>query len=512
LHEPDPVLSLYDASPAASGPTTPPPEEVYQHNLERSASNLQLPAATAAPAAPDSCVPESPQGPMVEAKGDTQMPGSIRFSSAPGKPNKLAIIMVGLPLRGKTFISLRICRYLVWLGHKTRVFVATDHRRALMQEKGMEYPGSDKTSFYDAINSEAKAVRAEAADSALEDMVDWLSEDGQVAILDDHNVTRERRQHVMQQCHAHQMQVVFIECACFVERELQEKYEQYKETSPDYAGMSDDEATADLDLRNKYYEDVYEPLGTNKEDNDLSYIRVIDGSRQLTINKFGGHLPGRIVGLLMNTHSEPRHIYLSRHGLSEFNTEGRIGGDSPITPQGLQYAQALGKYMKAEVGGPRAQLGVWTSTLQRTKQTAQFVKRHQIEWRALDEINAGICDSMTQEEIAEKYPSILRERKENKATFRYPEGESYLDVIKRLEPIFLGLERQRCPLLVVAHQAVLRVIACYFTDHSPNECAHYPIPMHAVMKLTPHAYGTHVEIIDLKSNSETGDLDDIVSH
>ena len=26
--------------------------------------------------------------------------------------------------------------------------------------------------------------------------------------------------------------------------------------------------------------------------------------------------------------------------------------------------------------------------------------RHQIEWRALDEINAGICDSMTQEEIA----------------------------------------------------------------------------------------------------------------
>ena len=35
-------------------------------------------------------------------------------------------------------------------------------------------------------------------------------------------------------------------------------------------------------------------------------------------------------------------------------------------------------------------------------------------------------------------------------------------------------------------QAVLRVIACYFTDHSPNECAHYPIPMHAVMKLTPH--------------------------
>ena len=41
---------------------TPPPEEVHQPNLERSASDLQLPSATAAPAAPESCIPESPQG------------------------------------------------------------------------------------------------------------------------------------------------------------------------------------------------------------------------------------------------------------------------------------------------------------------------------------------------------------------------------------------------------------------------------------------------------------------
>eukprot|EP00656_Telonema_subtile_P003795 TRINITY_DN11716_c0_g1_i6.p2 TRINITY_DN11716_c0_g1~~TRINITY_DN11716_c0_g1_i6.p2 ORF type:complete len:233 (-),score=51.56 TRINITY_DN11716_c0_g1_i6:224-922(-) len=232
----------------------------------------------------------------------------------------------------------------------------------------------------------------------------------------------------------------------------------------------------------------------------------------MVVNKFGGHLPGRIVALLMNVHSEPRHIYLSRHGLSEFNVQGKIGGDSPITPQGLAYARSLAKYMKEEIRGSNGQLAVWTSTLERTKQTAQFINRHQIEWRALDEIHAGICDSMTQQDIQAKHPEILEARARDKLTFRYPEGESYLDVIARLQPIFIGMERQRCPLLVVAHQAVLRVLLCYLTDVSPAECPHHPIPMHSVLKLTPHAYGTHVELVDMKAECETACLDKVSSH
>jgi hypothetical protein len=29
-----------------------------------------------------------------------------------------------------------------------------------------------------------------------------------------------------------------------------------------------------------------------------------------------------------------------------------------------------------------------------------------MQWRALDEIDAGVCDSMTQDEIGERYPLI----------------------------------------------------------------------------------------------------------
>ena len=37
--------------------------------------------------------------------------------------------------------------------------------------------------------------------------------------------------------------------------------------------------------------------------------------------------------------------------------------------------------------------------------------------------------------------------------YRYPHGESYVDVIQRLEPVLFELERQKAPILIVAHQA-----------------------------------------------------------
>ena len=38
---------------------------------------------------------------------------------------------------------------------------------------------------------------------------------------------------------------------------------------------------------------------------------------------------------------------------------------------------------------------VWTSTLKRTLQTARELGREIVSWRALDEIDAGVCDGMT---------------------------------------------------------------------------------------------------------------------
>ena len=43
----------------------------------------------------------------------------------------------------------------------------------------------------------------------------------------------------------------------------------------------------------------------------------------------------------------PPTLYLTRHGESEFNVEGKIGGDSPLAPRGKEYADVMGKYFNA---------------------------------------------------------------------------------------------------------------------------------------------------------------------
>ncbi len=68
---------------------------------------------------------------------------------------------------------------------------------------------------------------------------------------------------------------------------------------------------------------------------------------------------------------------------------------------------------------------------------------------------------------------------------RYPSGESYLDVIQRLEPVIIEVERQKDSVCIVAHQAILRVIYGYFMHKPPEEIPRISIPLHTLMELTP---------------------------
>jgi 6-phosphofructo-2-kinase/fructose-2,6-biphosphatase 2/6-phosphofructo-2-kinase/fructose-2,6-biphosphatase 4 len=43
----------------------------------------------------------------------------------------MVIGMVGLPARGKTYISRKICRYLNWMGYRSKVFNIGNYRRQI---------------------------------------------------------------------------------------------------------------------------------------------------------------------------------------------------------------------------------------------------------------------------------------------------------------------------------------------------------------------------------------------
>lgn len=400
--------------------------------------------------------------------------------------------MVGLPARGKTHISRRVARYLSWLGYRTRVFNVGNYRR--------ERVGSHQDhTFFDPENPAGASARREVAMAALDDMLAWFSSRGEVGIYDATNSTRDRRAQVAERCREAGIQVVFVESICEDEEVIASNIRQTKLHMPDYAGMDPVAAVADFRARIAHYERGYETVG----EDEGSFVKVIDVGRKLVAHRVDGFLPSRLVYFLMNIHPIPRPIYLTRHGESELNVLSRIGGDSGLSPTGEEFAQQLATFVERDVG--QGELRVWTSTLRRTMETARPLHRQTIEWRALDEIDAGECDGMTYDEIRAVMPKEFEARSADKFDYRYPRGESYRDVIRRLEPVIIELERERCPVLVVAHQAVLRALYAYLMDKPPRECPHLAMPLHTVVKLTPTTYGCAEEHLVL--GPKTGGTD-----
>lgn len=406
---------------------------------------------------------------------------------------KLVLVMVGLPARGKTHISRRVARYFTWLGYRTRVFNVGNYRR--------ERLGSQKDhSFFAHGNVEARGARRRVAMECLDDLVTWMRSEGEIALYDATNSQVERRAHVAERCRAAGLEVVFVESVCEDERIIESNIRQTKLHMPDYAGMDPDTAVADFRERIAHYAAVYEPV----RESEGSFVRIIDVGRKLEIHRIQGYLPSRLVYFLMNIHPIPRPIYLTRHGESLYNVDGRIGGDSGLSPRGEAFASRLARWMDEQV--PRASdLVVFTSTLVRTIDTARWLGRPTVEWRALDEIYAGDCDGMTYDEIRQHDPGAFEARSHDKLNYRYPRGESYRDVIRRLEPVLVEIEREQRPVLVVAHQAVLRALYAYLMDKPSRDCPFLPIPLHTVIRLTPTTYGCDETRIELGPLTETRD-------
>ena len=201
---------------------------------------------------------------------------------------------------------------------------------------------------------------------------------------------------------------------------------------------------------------------------------------------------------LLNAQLAFRPIYLCRHGKSEDNMAGKIGGDSALSPPGREFALRLRRFMESLPPAARPS-AVWTSTLRRTIQTARPLGAAwpQVQWRALDEIDAGSCEGLTYAEIKVNMPDEYAARLQDKLRYRYPRGESYLDVIQRLEPVIIEIERQRSPVLIVAHQAVLRCLYAYFMSRRVEEVPHLEMPLHVVIRLTPSSYGVQEERTEL---------------
>ncbi|KAI5070234.1 hypothetical protein GOP47_0014577 [Adiantum capillus-veneris] len=392
----------------------------------------------------------------------------------PKERRRLAIIMVGLPARGKTFTATKLTRYLRWLGHKTKHFNVGQYRR-------LKHGCNQNADFFRSDNQGGLDARNEIAALAMDDMLMWMQEGGQIGIFDATNSTKQRRSMLLKRAEG-KCKVIFLEILCndrsVIERNIRLKIQQ----SPDYVDMPDfEESLNDFKSRLANYEKAYEPVAEG------SYIKMMDTvggeGGQVQINNIGGYLPGRILFFLVNTHTNPRPIFLTRPGESLGSVLNLVGGDKNLSATGEIYSKLLADFVNERLKTEHT-ASVWMSTLQRTIATVQHLTQFpKVQWRALDDISAGICDGMTYDEIKSKMPEEYKARSLDKLRYRYPRGESYLDVIQRLEPVIIELERQHSPVIIVAHQAVLRSLYGYFADKPLEQIPYIEIPMHTVIEV-----------------------------
>lgn len=246
----------------------------------------------------------------------------------------------------------------------------------------------------------------------------------------------------------------------------------------DYRKKSDEEALDMFWKKVEHFNKDYETLSCDDDDeyeDELSmllynsFIKIIDFGATLILHHVQGFLESKIATFCSYIHTEHRAIVLVRHGQSEFNVEDRLGGDSPLTAKGEEFASNLAEFMEERLQAdfretstvinddnvPR--LSIWTSNLLRTRQTGEKVEGDLVSWVALSEMDAGNFESMTYEEIERDHHAEYSRREGDKLNYRYPQGESYVDVKKRIQSVLFELERQRNHVLVISHRAGKRL-------------------------------------------------------
>ncbi|KAL1971682.1 hypothetical protein VTN31DRAFT_2303 [Thermomyces dupontii] len=600
-------IALTD-TPLSTAPSSPQiqPQAPSSHPAatpKPRATTLDIPGLTKSKVSPDGRIPERDLG------------------------SKLVIVMVGLPARGKSYITKKLARYLNWLQHNTKIFNVGERRRLLAggspsspemaraksrtqssidqalvdsvrrmsvnrgstwspvssppdngdtlpppavpteilvngerlesgldksdlsshhnNTNGISQPNEDavaspefmdhSASFFDPKNQRAVQLREQVALATLDELLDYILEQGgSVGILDATNSTLERRKAIMDRIRQRagpELGVMFLESRC-MDPVLLESNMRLKLSGPDYKDKDPAKALEDFKRRVALYEKSYVPLGEYEEQNNISYVQMIDVGRKVVAHQTNGFLSSQVVYYLLNFNLSPRQIWITRHGESIDNQLGRIGGDSELSENGHRYARALARFIdtqrqkweayqleKAMTSHFPPQPGdstppnpaygrgsdrprnfcVWSSMMKRAIQTTAHFNEDDYDikqMRMLDELYAGKMEGMTYEEIRETFPEEYEIRRREKLAYRYPGpgGEGYLDVINRLRAVIIEVERMTDHVCIVTHRSVARVLLAYFLGLPRDEVAGLDVPLGVLYMLEPKPYGVDFKV------------------
>lgn len=381
--------------------------------------------------------------------------------------------MVGLPASGKSTIAFRLQNNLIQEGLNTKIFNNGVLRREMLSEE------SSKDAFFSSNNKEGNKAREDIAKSNIKKAKEFLNGTGKIAILDATNSTKERRDYILKKLDNYP--VLFIECQNN-DKELIKTSVMQKTKLREFKDMPIKEAFETFNKRIKNYKERFIPL------KDEENVIIIDSVNSRILDEW---ISSKIkhYALIRNiiVTDLVKNLFLVRHGETYFNQEDRIGGDSGLTEKGRDQARALVPHFK-----DKEIKYIFTSTKKRTIEMATPLKESQknceiISLPELDEIDAGICEEMTYDEIKVKHPEVYAGRRKDKYNYIYPKGEGYYSMRKR---VFTGVKKalylagwQSENIVIIGHQAVNRLILSHFLYTYEREIPNLYIPQNKLFHI-----------------------------
>lgn len=182
-------------------------------------------------------------------------------------------------------------------------------------------------------------------------------------------------------------------------------------------------------------------------------------------------------------------VYYVRHGLTDWNMQGRLQGrhDVPLNTRGHAQAACCGEILRdlfARDGRAAADYGYVSSPLMRARATMDIMRTtlaltpagYVLDER-LVEISFGEWEGLTYEDVIARDRDVVETRERNKWLFRPPGGETYEEVARRVGAWHAALDRDT---VVAAHGGTARALIAHLGMASPEEAVHRSIDQGAV--------------------------------
>lgn len=129
--------------------------------------------------------------------------------------------------------------------------------------------------------------------------------------------------------------------------------------------------------------------------------------------------------------------------------------DQPISAKGRVEAQKLYSFF-ADKAVARIFVSEYVRTEQTIRYAAQKMKQSPVVDARLNEVDNGLIEGLSGQEIRQKFPAIWNAFKERDRDFQFPEGESGEDALRRIKSFMEEKQELDKDLILVSHDPTFR--------------------------------------------------------